>query len=100
MKRVPPLPEAAVPNEDLESAVRLALECRRRVEEQQQRIVHTESRNTRFSYTLGEDGVEKFVVTPELQSEDHVGRDPLPPDQVWGSAPAATARALASTASR
>jgi ATP-dependent Lon protease len=31
--------------------------------------------------------VEKFVVTPELQSEDHVGRDPLPPGQVWGISP-------------
>lgn len=27
--------------------------------------------------------MEKFVVTPELQSEDHIGRDPLPPGQVW-----------------
>ena len=33
------------------------------------------------------EGVEKFVVTPELQSEDHVGRDPLPPGQVWTISP-------------
>ena len=42
---------------------------------------------TQCSYTIGKDGVEKFVVTPELQSEDHVGRDPLPPGQVWGISP-------------
>ena len=63
---------------DLEWAVRLALECRRRVKEQQKRIGTAEFRNTQFSYTLGKDGVEKFVVTPELRSEDQVGRDPLP----------------------
>ena len=49
------------------------LECRRRVKEQQKRIGSAEFRNTQFSYTLGEDGVEKFVVTPELQSEDQIG---------------------------
>ena len=27
------------------------------------------------------------MVTPELQSEDHIGRDPLPPGQVWGISP-------------
>jgi ATP-dependent Lon protease len=27
------------------------------------------------------------VVTPEPQSEDHIGRDPLPPGQVWGISP-------------
>jgi ATP-dependent Lon protease len=63
------------------------MECRRRVKEQQKRIGSAEFRNTQFSYTVGKDGVEKFVVTPELQSEDHVGRDPLPPGQVWGISP-------------
>ena len=67
--------------------MRLALECRRRVKEQQKRIGPAEFRNTQFSYTLGQDGVEKFVVTPELQSEDHIGRDPLPPGQVWAISP-------------
>ena len=42
--------------------MRLALECRRRVKEQQKRIGSAEFRNTQFSYTMGEDGVEKFVV--------------------------------------
>ena len=87
LKLIHPSPDLPVPEEDLEWAVRLALECRRRVKEQQKRIGTAEFRNTQFSYTLGRDGVEKFVVTPELQSEDHVGRDPLPPGQVWGISP-------------
>ncbi len=87
MKLIHPSPDDPVPDEDLEWAIRLALECRRRVKEQQKRIVPAEFRNTQFSYTLGQDGVEKFVVTPELQSEDHIGRDPLPAGQVWGISP-------------
>jgi ATP-dependent Lon protease len=87
LKLVHPSPDDPVCDEDVEWAVRLALECRRRVKEQQKRIGSAEFRNTQFSYTLGKDGVEKFVVTPELQSEDHVGRDPLPPGQVWGISP-------------
>ena len=87
LKLLQPSPDVRVADEDLEWAVRLALECRRRVKEQQKKIGTAEFRNTQFSYTLGGDGVEKFVVTPELQSEDHVGRDPLPPGQVWGISP-------------
>ncbi|MBV8267916.1 MAG: BREX system Lon protease-like protein BrxL, partial [Planctomycetaceae bacterium] len=87
MKLIHPSPDDPVPDEDIEWAIRLALECRRRVKEQQKRIVPAEFRNTQFSYTLGRDGVEKFVVTPELQSEDHIGRDPLPAGQVWGICP-------------
>ena len=87
LKLVHPSPDDPVSDDDLEWAVRLALECRRRVKEQQKRIGSAEFRNTQFSYTLGKDGVEKFVVTPELQSEDHIGRDPLPPGQVWGISP-------------
>ena len=67
--------------------VRLALECRRRVKEQQKRIVPAEFRNTHFSYTIGHDGVEKFVVTTELQSENEIGSDPLPPGQIWSISP-------------
>ena len=36
---------------------------------------------------MGQDGVEKFVVTPELQSEDSIGGDPLPAGQVWAISP-------------
>ncbi len=83
LKLIHPCPDEQVSDQDLEWAVRLALECRRRVKEQQKRIGTAEFRNTQFSYTIGNDGVEKFVVTPELQSEDHIGRDPLPPGQAW-----------------
>jgi ATP-dependent Lon protease len=82
LKLLYPNPESAVPDEALEWAVRLALECRRRVKEQQKRIGSVEFRNTHFSYQLGDDDVEKFVVTPELYSEDSIGTDPLPPGQV------------------
>ena len=76
-----------VPDEDLEWAVRIALESRRRVKEQQKRIGAAEFRNTHFSYVMGEDGVEKFVSTPELQSDNTIGLDPLEPGQVWAISP-------------
>jgi ATP-dependent Lon protease len=87
IKLLYPNPEQPVPDEDLEWAVRLAMEVRRRVKEQQKRIGSAEFRNTQFSYSMGLDGVEKFVATPELQSEDSVGSDPLPAGQVWAIGP-------------
>lgn len=87
LKLLYPDPTVAVPDDDLEWAVRLALEVRRRVKEQQKRIGSTEFRNTQFSYVMGLDGVEKFVSTPELQSEDSIGSDPLPAGQVWAISP-------------
>jgi ATP-dependent Lon protease len=87
LKLLYPSPELPVSDEDLEWAVRLALEIRRRVKEQQKRVGAAEFRNTHFSYVLGEEGVEKFVATPELQSEDSIGTDPLDPGQVWSISP-------------
>ena len=87
IKLMSPNPEIPVTDELLEWAVRLALECRRRVKEQQKRIGSAEFRNTQFSYSLGDDGVENFVATPELYSEDSIGSDPLPPGQVWVISP-------------
>ena len=87
LKLLSPNPDTPVPDEELEWAVRLALECRRRVKEQQKRIGSAEFRNTQFSYSMGEDGVEKFVATPELHSENSIGSDPLPPGQVWVISP-------------
>ena len=72
---------------DVEWAVRIAMEARRRVKEQQKRIGAAEFRNTHFSYVMGADGVEKFVSTPELQSENSIGGDPLEPGQVWTISP-------------
>lgn len=79
--------ESLVPEEDLEWAVRIALEARRRVKEQQKRVGSAEFRNTHFSYVMGTDGVEKFVSTPELQSDNSIGSDPLEPGQVWTISP-------------
>ena len=76
-----------IADEDIEWSVRLGLEMRRRVKEQQKRIGSAEFRNTHFSYHMGLDGVEHFVVTPELQSDRHIGSDPLPPGQVWCISP-------------
>jgi len=87
LKLLYPDPDQQPADEDMEWAVRLALECRRRVKEQQKRIGSAEFRNTQFSYQMYEDGVEKFVVTPELQSGDGIGGDPLPPGQVWAISP-------------
>lgn len=78
---------SVIPQEDIEWAVRLALESRRRVKEQQKRIGAAEFRNTHFSYTFENEGVEKFVATPELQSENSIGGDPLEPGQVWAISP-------------
>lgn len=82
-------PDAAMPvsDPDIEWIVRLALESRRRVKEQQKRCLKSEFRNTHFSYTLGVDGVEQFVSTPELHSDEAIEGDPLPPGQVWAVGP-------------
>ncbi len=76
-----------VSEENLEWAVRLALEVRRRVKEQQQRIGAAEFRNMHFSYTLGAEGVEIFVSTPELQSQGGIGDEPLEAGQIWALSP-------------
>ena len=36
---------------------------------------------------MGEDGIEQFVSTPELHSDEAIDLDPLPPGQVWGISP-------------
>jgi ATP-dependent Lon protease len=82
-----PDPELPVPDEDLEWMVRLALESRRRVKEQQKRVLKSEFRNTHFSYMVAPDGVEQFVATPELHSDEAIDADPLPPGQVWAVSP-------------
>ncbi len=84
-----PDPEQPVPDEDLEWIVRTALETRRRVKEQQKRCFKSEFRNTHFSYILGPEGVEQFVSTPELHSDEAIEGDPLPPGQVWAVSPGA-----------
>jgi len=82
-----PDPRMPVPDGDLDWIVRLSLESRRRVKEQQKRCLKSEFRNTHFSFTLGVDGVEQFVATPELHSDEAIDGDPLPPGQVWAIGP-------------
>lgn len=87
LKLLYPSADVPVPDEDMEWAVRIAMEVRRRVKEQQKRVGAAEFRNTHFSYVMGADGVEKFVSTPELQSDNCIGGDPLEPGQVWTISP-------------
>ncbi len=87
LKLLYPDPEMIVPDEELEEIVRVSLEVRRRVKEQQKRVFKSEFRNTHFSYAMGEDGIEKFISTPELHSDEAIELDPLPPGQVWGVSP-------------
>jgi len=87
LKLLYPGADAQVSEEDLEWAVRLALEVRRRVKEQQKRIGAAEFRNTHFSYTMGAEGVEKFVSTPELRSQGGIGDEPLECGQIWTLSP-------------
>jgi ATP-dependent Lon protease len=83
LKLMQPNPEVPISDELLEWAVKISLEYRRRVKEQQKRVGSAEFRNTHFSYRIGEGGVETFVTTPEIHSENTIGEDPLPPGQVW-----------------
>jgi ATP-dependent Lon protease len=89
IKLLSPDPSMPVSDADLEWTVRVALESRRRVKEQQRRVFKSEFRNTHFSYVLGPDGVETFVSTPELHSDEAIDADPLPPGQVWAISPGA-----------
>jgi ATP-dependent Lon protease len=82
-----PDPDLPISDEDLEWVVRVALESRRRVKEQQKRCFKSEFRNTHFSYILGPEGVEQFVSTPELHSDEAIEGDPLPPGQGWAVSP-------------
>jgi ATP-dependent Lon protease len=83
LKLMQPDQNEPISDELLEWAVKIALEYRRRVKEQQKRIGSAEFRNTHFSYRIGEDGVETFVATPEIHSENTIGEDPQPPGQIW-----------------
>jgi hypothetical protein len=67
MKLLYPDPDSSPSEEDLEWALQLALEGRRRIKEQQKRIGRREFGATQFSYTAASD-VERFVETPEQRS--------------------------------
>jgi ATP-dependent Lon protease len=83
LKLMQPNPDAPISDELLEWAIKVSLEYRRRVKEQQKRVGSAEFRNTHFSYRIGDEGVETFVTTPEIHSENTISEDPLPPGQIW-----------------
>ena len=83
LKLMQPNPEMPISDELLEWAIKIAMEYRRRVKEQQKKIGSAEFRNTHFSYRIGENGVETYVNTPEMHSENAINEDPLPPGQIW-----------------
>ncbi|MDR2352970.1 MAG: BREX system Lon protease-like protein BrxL [Deltaproteobacteria bacterium] len=87
LKLLYPGPVNIIPDEDLEWAVRIAMEARRRVKEQQKRVVTAEFRDTHFSYQIEDEGIEKFVTTPELYNEKTISREALEPGQVWTISP-------------
>jgi len=90
LKLMQPNPEDSISDELLQWALKISLEYRRRVKEQQKRIGSAEFRNTHFSYRIGVDGVETFVSTPELHSESTISEDPNPPGQIWAISPGGT----------
>jgi ATP-dependent Lon protease len=91
LKLLHPGATEAPPDEDIEWAVRLALESRRRVKEAQKRIGAAEFGNTQFSYVLGESGVEHFVATPEGRGDDSDTAPIEPGPSPQGARPAADA---------
>ncbi len=67
IKLVFPGADTPVSDEDLEWIVRLALDARRRVKEQQKRVFKSEFRNTHFSYMLGPDFTMLSILSSKLQ---------------------------------
>ena len=99
LKLLWPGAEEVPPDEDIEWAVGLALESRRRVKEAQKRIGRDEFGNTAFSYVMtaagegeGGAGVEHFVATPEMEGrgeKEDLGPPPPPPPEPESEPPQA-----------
>jgi ATP-dependent Lon protease len=66
LKLIYPAQDQYVADEDLEWAIGIALESRRRVKMQQKKIMETDFHDTNFSYVMVKDGVEKLVCLPEM----------------------------------
>jgi ATP-dependent Lon protease len=78
-----------IPDEDIAWAVRLAMEVRRRVKEQQKRIGRAEFSRTEFSFTLGE--AVEVVETPEFENN-------APPPETDARSPSERGRAAPTVA--
>src|SRR4029079_12371392 len=78
-------PHGEVPRDELAELLELALEGRRRVNEQLKKMGSFEYYHTSFSYTLQETGEEKFVGVPEQGGRDLISTDPLAPGTVYSA---------------
>jgi uncharacterized protein (TIGR02653 family) len=84
LKLISPDPEAPIADADVEWAVRLAMECRRRVKEQQKRIGKDEFGATSFTFQVAEGG-DVAVDVPE-GSPDEADGAPAISEPAVGSA--------------
>ncbi len=78
-------PHGEITQAELAELLELALEGRRRVKEQLKKMGSFEYYHTSFSYTLQENGEEKFVGVPEQGGRDLISTDPLPPGTVYSA---------------
>ena len=78
-------PEGEVAPDELAELLELALEGRRRVKEQLKKMGSFEYYQTSFSYTVQENGEERFVGVPEQGGRDLISADPLAPGTVYTS---------------
>jgi ATP-dependent Lon protease len=77
LKLLHPNPQMHVEDSEIEWAAKLALECRRRVKEQQKKIGRVEFENTDFSYSL-DGGPQRFVTAPDFR--EHSSSKPVDPE--------------------
>ncbi len=98
LKLLYPDSAASIPDDDVAWAVRLAMEVRRRVKEQQRRIGRDEFRKTDFTFVVSDAG-EQLVVTPEMvEPEESPAPAASPLAQVTSADSPATAQTLGATA--
>jgi ATP-dependent Lon protease len=76
-------PDGNFQKEELESYLRLSMECRRRVKEQLKKMLSFEYSHTNFSYIEHESREERFVGVPEEGGRDLISPDPLTPGSVY-----------------
>ena len=78
-------PHGEVTREELGELLELAIEGRRRVKEQLEKMGPLEYYHTSFSYSDNETGEERFVGVPEQGGRDLISSEPLPPGTVYSA---------------
>ena len=76
-------PDGEVSREDLAELVEIALEGRRRVQEQLKKMGSFEYHQTSFSYLDNDTRDERFVGVPEQGGREMISTDPLAPGSVY-----------------